>query len=815
MWQDVRHGARMLLKSPVFTLTIALTLGLGIGANAAVFSIVNALLLRPLPVADPLGLFILAVAHPGNDQPHAVSYADFVDYRDRAGVFSDLAAYEINFAGLSTENRADRIAVAYVTGNFFSMLGVGASPGRPVLPSEGATGGADPIVVLGRSYWKKRFNADPSAVGRRVLVNGRPFVVAGVVPEGFQGVYALVEFDAYLPLGMVSPVNAYKDLIEKRDNHDLHAIGRLKQGLTRAEAQARLDLVARQLEQQYPATNKAVRPVLIPERLARPEPNAGNSNPLVAGVFLFLVTLVLLVACVNVVNLLMVRATVRQRELAVRAALGAARGRLIRQMLTEGLLLAILGGLAGLTLGRWLSVMLMRIRIPADIPIRFEFGFDWRVFAYIAVTALGTGIFVGLIPALRASRADLNDVLREGGRSMAEGPGRHRLRSVLIVSQVAVSLVLLIAAGLFVRSVQRAQSVDLGFDPRHVLNISMDVSQLGLDEARGRAFYREVESRVRTLPGVESIAYAYSVPFGYYNSNDSVEAEDHPVPADQRKPSAAYNLVGPEYFRTLRIAIARGRGFTEQDDERGRRVAVVNEFMAHLLWPGQDPIGKRFRAANDGIWREVVGVTRTGKYRFIFEDPGPYYFEPLAQRYEPLRVLQIRTNGDPEAMAPMVEKEVRALNPDLPVYDVRSLEHTLDGPNGFFLLRMGAMFGGALGLLGLLLALVGIYGVVSYTAAQRTQEIGVRMALGAQRRDILALVVGQGFRLIATGLVLGVLAALALSRVLANLLFGISATDVATFISVPLLLGGMALVASYIPALRATRIAPSVALRNE
>jgi putative ABC transport system permease protein len=815
MWQDVRQGVRMLVKSPVFTVTIALTLGLGIGANAAIFSIVNALLLRPLPVADPSNLYILSVAHPGNDQPHGLSYADFVDYRDRAGVFSDLAAYDINFAGLSTDNRADRIAVAYVTGNFFSMLGVGASPGRPVLPSEGTTAGADAVVVLGRSYWKKRFNADASVVGRRVLVNGQPFVVAGVVPEGFHGVYALVEFDAYMPLAMMFPASAYKELVDKRENHELHILGRLRPGLTRTEAQARLNLIARQLEQQYPSTNKAVRALIIPEKLARPEPNAGNSNPLIAGIFLFLVTLVLLVACVNVVNLLMVRATVRQRELAVRAALGAGRARLVRQMLTEGLLLAILGALAGGVLGRWMSVLLTGIRIPADIPIRLEFGFDWRVFAYIAAIALGTGLFVGLIPALRASRTDLNEVLRQGGRSMAEGSGRHRFRSVLVVSQVAVSLILLIAAGLFVRSVQRAQSVDLGFDPRHVLTLSMDVSQLGLDEAHGRAFYQDVQARVRTLPGAELVTYAFSVPFGYYNSSEYVEAEDHPTPGDQPKPNAAYNVVGPEYFTMLKIPLVRGRAFTAQDDERGRRVAVVNEFMAKLLWPGKDPIGKRFKPANDPLWREVVGVTRTGKYRFIFEDPAPYYYEPIAQHYEALRVLQIRTTGDPEAMAPLVEKEVRALNPDLPVYDVRSLDHTLDGPNGFFLLRMGAMFGGALGLLGLLLALVGIYGVVSYTASQRTQEIGVRMALGAQRRDILALVVGHGFRLIAVGVVLGLLAALALSRVLSNVLFGISATDPATFITVPLLLGLMALIASYLPALRATRIAPSVALRNE
>jgi putative ABC transport system permease protein len=342
----------------------------------------------------------------------------------------------------------------------------------------------------------------------------------------------------------------------------------------------------------------------------------------------------------------------------------------------------------------------------------------------------------------------------------------------------------------------------------------MDVSQLGIEEARGRAFYRDVEARVRSLPGVESVTYAYSVPFGYYNSSEEVEAEDHPVPTDQPKPNAAYNLVGPQYFRTLQVPLVRGRAFTERDDERAPRVAIVNEHLARVLWPGEDAIGKRF-TTNAGPPREVIGVVRDGKYRSMFENPGSWFFEPAAQRYEPLRVLQVRTAGDPEAMAPAVEREIRALNPDLPLYDVRSLERTLEGPNGFFLLRMGALFAGALGLLGLILALVGIYGVVSYTAAQRTQEIGVRMALGAQRADILSLMLGQGLRVIAVGIALGVVASVALSRVLSNLLFGISSTDPATFAAVPLLLGVMAVVASYLPALRATRIAPSVALRNE
>ncbi len=815
LWQDVRLGLRVLGKSPSFTLAIALTLGLGIGANAAVFSIINTLLLRPLPVADPTNLYVVSVTHQDNEQPHQVSWADYVDYRDKAGVFSDLAAYEIGFAGLSADNRADRITVTHVTGNFFSMLGVRPAVGRLILPAEGQTYGADPVIVLGHTYWKKRFGGDPSVVGRHVLVNGQPFTIVGVVPEAFTGVYALVEFDAYMPFGMIFPEATFRELIARRENHELRVLGRLKPGVSLAQAQAGMELLSKQLEKQYPDTNKTVRARVIPEHLARPEPNAADSNPFVAGVFMLLVGLVLLVACVNVVNLLTVRATIRQRELAVRAALGAGRMRLVRQLLTESLLLSAAGGLAGAGIGRWVSGLVSRMQLPMDLPIRFDLSFDWRVFGYVALVALGTGLVVGLLPALRASRTDLNAALREGGRGMADGGSRQWVRSALVVAQVAVSLVLLVAAGLFVRSVRHAESVDLGFDPRHVLNASMDVSQQGYDEARGREFYREIEARVRTLPGIESVSYAYSAPFGYYNSAEYVEAEGQPVPPGQRRPSAGLNLVGPDYFQTMRIPIVKGRAFTLQDDERARPVAVVNELLAKKFWPGQDPIGKRFRMdGTDKRWLEVVGVTRTGKYNYIFEDPGLYFFAPIAQQYRPMRVLQVRTAGAPEALAPAIQREIRAVNPDLPVYDVRSMERMLQGPNGFFLLRIGALFGGALGALGLVLALVGIYGVVSYAASQRTQEIGVRMALGARRGDILRLVVGRGVILIGLGVVAGLAASFGVARLLSHLLFGISATDPVTFIAVPFLLGGMALVASYLPALRATRIDPMTALRE-
>ena len=769
-----------------------------------------------LAVSDPHNLYIVTTVHEENPDPHQVSWKDFVDYRDQSGVFSELSGYTIGFAGLAADNRADRIAVAYVTGNYFSMLGVRPGYGRLILPSEGHAFGADPVIVLGHSFWKQRFNGDPSIVGRTVQVNAKPFTVVGVVPEHFTGTYALVEFEAYMPRAMVPSEGDFRESMDRRDNHELRVLGRLKPGMSMGQAQAGLDVVSRQLERQYPDTNRTVRTRLIPEHLARPEPNSADSNPYVAGVFLLLVGLVLLVACVNVVNLLMVRATVRQREFAVRAALGAGRRRLVRHLLTESLVLSLVGGVLGAAIGRWLSGMVAGIPFPADIPVRFDLSFDWRVFTYIATIALGSGLIVGLLPAIRASRTDLNEVLREGGRGLAEGSTRHRLRSTLVIAQVAVSLVLLVAAGLLVRSVQRAQSVDLGFDHSQVLNLSMDVSQQGAGEARGHAFYREVEDRVRALPGVQSVSYAYSVPFGYYSAGELVEVEGKPVPADQRPPAVSYNVVGADYFDTLRIPLVRGRSFSVQDDEGASRVAIVNQLMADRMWPGENAIGRRFRMqGNDTSWMEVVGVSKDGKYNFIFQDPTMYFFVPMAQHYRAMRAMHVRTGGSPDALAPLVQKEIRALDPHLPIYDVRSMRRMLDGGNGFFLLHMGALFGGALGLLGLALALIGIYGVVSYSASQRTQEIGVRMALGAQRRDILRLVVGHGLALVGVGIVLGLAAAFGISRLMGSLLFGISATDPLTFVSVPLVLGAMAFVASYLPAFRATRVDPMRALRSE
>jgi predicted permease len=815
LWQDARLGLRTLFKAPLFTAAVVLTLGLGIGANAAVFTIVNRMLLKPLPVRDAGGLVVLAIQHEGNEDPHNLSWLDYQDYRQKSGAFEDLAAYDVNFVGLSADNRADRIAVTYVTSNYFSMLGVPPAFGRVLQPGDATEPGRDPVIILGHAYWAKRFNSDPSIVGRTVIINGQPFTVTGVVPAWFQGVYALVEFDAYMPLTM-KPADDYTTMITKRDEHSLHVIGRLKPGVSRAQAQAAASVLATQLEAQYPETNKTVRARVIPERLARPEANSADQTPVVAGIFLVLVGLVLLVACVNVINLIMVRATTRQREIAVRAALGAARGRLVRQMLTESVMLALLGGIAGAVVGRSLASLIGAIQLPGDLPFRFDLTFDWRVFGYIAAIALAAGVGVGLLPALRASRTNLNAVLREGGRGTSEGAGRQRARSTLVVAQVAVSLVLLVAAALFVRSVQNAESIDLGFDPSHVLNASVDVAQQGYDEAKGRAFFDELLRRAKALPGVQTASFAFSVPLGYYNSNAFLEIEGQPPSTKARRPVAGYNTVTPEYLDTLKPRMVKGRFISAQDDERGRKVAVINQVMAQRYWPNQDPIGKRFRSTDlKNDWLEVVGVVRNSKVQGIFSDPEGYFYVPMAQQYKSLRALQVRTAGDPAALAPLVAREIRALDPDLPVFDVLTMERMIQGPNGFFLLRMGAVFGAALGLLGLALALVGVYGVVSYAASQRTQEIGVRMALGASRSEILRLVLGRGLVLVGFGLAVGLAGAFGVSRLLSNFLFNVSSADPLTFVGVPLLLGTMALVASYIPAFRATRIDPAVALRAE
>jgi macrolide transport system ATP-binding/permease protein len=816
--QDIRYALRMLAKSPMLTVIIVLTLALGIGANTTIFGVVNGLLLRPLPVQSPNQIMILAGKLQGDTLGiFTLSYAQLVDFRKQSDVFSDLFGSRPELGGLSIGGKANQFFYCHVTGNYFSTLGLQPAVGRLFLPTEGEAGGKDPYIVLGYSYWQKRFGGDAGIIGKQALIDGEEATIIGVAPKGFQGTQFALDFDGYVPLNMMPAADA-ATFWSDRAARSLIVMGRLKTGVSLTKAQSSAKVVTGRLADQYPATDKGVEVRIIPERFARPQPFVNNDNivPFIAGIFLLLAGLVLLLACMNVANILLVRATMRQREMAIRAAMGASRGRLIRQLLTESIVLALFGGVGGLALGQWAGGAIAALLPPSRFPILLDFSFDWRVFAYAMSAALLTGILMGVWPALRGGLADINAVLHSGGRSDTAGASRHRVRGVLVMAQVAGSLVLLIVAGLFVRTLMRAQHAYLGFDADHVLNLTLDPKAMGYDETRTKTFYRDFEARARALPGVESASLAFSVPMGTVNDGSAVYVEGHTLPPGQQPPVVIFNHVDAPYFDTMRVPLLRGRGFRENDDEHAPLVAVVDQTMAHQFWPNEDPIGKQFslKSAN-GPWIEVVGVAADGKYVFIGWDKEAYFFVPLAQNSTSYRTLQLRTSVPPESLISVVQSQVRAMDPNMPVSDVETMRHSLSGGNGLFIFHVGAVLAAGLGLLGLTLAVVGVYGVVSFAASQRTREIGIRMALGANRRDILQLVLRQGLVLVIAGVVSGVVLAWALTRSMATLLVGVSPTDALTFSSATLLLAGIGLWACYAPARRAMQLDPMNALRYE
>lgn len=716
------------------------------------------------------------------------------------------------------QGKVEPVIYSYVSANFFQALGLKPAVGRLIYGAETEKRGAENVVVLGNAYWKKRFNGDPSIVGQQVKMNGHSVTVIGVAPEGFHGTYALVDMQAYLPFGMRTLwlTGNKDDYWNKRNDGDVKILGILKPGVSRQQAQVSANVVAQRLNQQFPETHKGNTYHLYPERLARPDPDPSNGMLIVGILFMVLAGMVLLLACSNVANIVLVRATARERELAVRTALGAARSRIVRQLLTESLLLAVMGALLGTLVGVWATRLISSIRIEvSDIPIRFDFSFDWRVFSFGLAIALITGLLVGLAPAWRAARSDFNTVLHEGSRGIL-GSGKSKVRNVLVVAQVAVSLVLLVVAGLFVRSSQNAEHTYLGFDPHNVLNLTMETRTIGFDQPRAEQFFREMEDRVRVLPGVESVSVAASVPMGYSNEASHVFPEGQTQASKEAAPSAFFNVVDPAYFPTMRIPLLRGRIFTDQDTAKTPRVAVVSEAMANKLWPGQDPVGKRFSdTAPSGPFLEVVGIIKQGKYTDPVDTTTMYYYQPIAQNFRSFVTLQLRTAASPEALISAVEQQIHSLAPGLPVTDVQTMEQSLGGVNGFFLFRMGSRFTVVLGLLGLVLAVVGVYSVISYAASQKTHEIGVRMALGAGRGDILKMVLRQGFVLVGAGLIAGLVLTFVAARGIVSLLVGVSPSDPITLISVALLLAAVGLVASYIPARRAMNVEPLRALKYE
>lgn len=814
--KDIRHGLRMLAKDPGFAVIAVLTLALGIGANTAIFSMADSLLLRPLPVKDASQLTLLAFRQKHGPLLTNFSIAEYRDLRAQTtDVLSNVIGYQFGIDGLKINGKADRVVINYVTGNYFSALGLTPALGRLIRPSEGETLGADPVIVLSYTYWETHLAGDPTVIGRKASVDGHPMTIIGVAPEGFHGLYPIADIQAYLPLGMAS-IEAYpSDFMTNRALRNVFVLGWPRAGVALPRAQAALNVVAQRLSQQYPDSDKDLSLEIYPELRSRPNPDPKNTVGIIAGLFLALAALVLVLACVNVANILLVRATVREREMAIRTALGAPRGTLIRQLLTESVLLALAGGIAGVMLGYWGSSAVSSVHLNTDLPVRLDFGFDWRVFSYAFAAALVTGLVVGIVPAVRASRANINDVLHRSGRGVVGG--RSRLRNALVMAQVGGSLTLLIIAGLFTRSLGEVQRTNLGFDPSHVVNLTMDPNEIGYTQEQGRAFYKTILERVRALPGVVSASAAASVPMGYYNNADDVLIEGYESPAGQPPPSSGYNVVSPDYFKTMKIPMLRGRTFTEADGEKAQYVALVNEAMAKHFWPTADPIGHRFTMVSEPKSPiHVIGIVKNSRYQGLSGPISDYFYVPVEQHYvsNSLETLQVRTAADPTTIIPELEQVIASVAPSLPVFDVNTMVQALNTLNGLLMFQIGAALAAVLGILGLVLAVVGVYGVISYAASQQTHEIGIRIALGAQRGNILRMIFRQGLLIVAVGLVLGIVAAIAAAKVVGNFLI-VSATDPVTYLTVSFLLAAVALLACYIPARRAMKVDPMVALRYE
>ena len=815
--QDIRYGLRALRKSPALTVIVAITIALGVGANTAMFSLVNGFLIRPLPVPSPDQITVLAIQEKNSPLGAlGFSYPEFASFRQQAAGSAEVFGQALarGFLGFSADGRTDRVSITAVSANYFSGLGVNPELGRLILPSDGESPGGQPVVVLGFSFWQKRFGGDRSVIGRQVRIDGKPVEIIGVVPKQFHGSFSIFEMDGYVPFSFSFSGGAGANFWSDRNMRLILAMERLKPGVSLSQAQSLFDVISQQQAEQYPATDKGFSVRVLPERQSRPIPYANNSFLLISALFLVLSAIILLLACTNVMNILMARASSRMPELAIRTSLGGSRVRLVRQMLTETMLLVMLGGTLGVLLGMWASGLTGAIH-PSGLPLQLDFGFDWPVFAYAFALVLVTGIFVGLVPALNATRADVNAVLHQGGTIGARG-GRHEAREDLMVLQVAGSLTLLIVAGLFVRSLQSAEHMELGFDPNHVLNVTLDPKQDDYNEAQTREFYHELEAKIRAMPGVQSAALTSSVPISTFPSGQKIYVENRLVVPDRPVPVILYDRIDPGYFETMSIPVLLGRGFLDSDNEAAPLVAVINQTMANRLWPGEYPIGKRFSIKSEaGPFLEVVGIARDSKYQSISEDAEPHFYIPLEQNYTSLRILQVRSQVAPALLTGQIERQIRELNPEITIVDIRTMTESLKGATGFFIFRLGASLAAFMGTLGLMLAVVGVYGMVSYSAGRRTKEIGVRIALGATPRQILAMVVGQGMRVVILGVFAGILAAWGVTRLMTHLLVGVTNSDAGVYLGVSIALSIVALIAIYIPARRAAKVDPIVALRYE
>jgi putative ABC transport system permease protein len=807
--QDLRYGFRMLVKRPGFTVIAVLALALGIGANTAIFSVVNAVLLRPLPYKDPQRIVAVWETNPqlGAEMRNRneVAMGNFLDWRAQNQTFERMGALTYANANLTGGGEPERLQSMVVTTDLFDVLGVQPALGRSFRPEEENV--ASPrVVVLSHGLWQRRFGADPTVVGRTLTINGNQVTVVGVMPQGFQLQFPTsMQVEMWLPM-RIDPAAT----VEARNFHYLYVLARLKDGVSLEQSQAGMNSIAGQLQQQYPETNagKGAHVVSLHKQLV------GNVQPYLYVLFAA-VGFVLLIACANVANLLLARVAARHKEVAIRIALGASRWRLIRQLLTESILLASVGGLLGLLLAYW-GIDLLVALTPGDVPRLNEIGLHAPVFIWTLLVSILTGVLFGLAPALQASKPDLNESLKESGRSSA-GLERSRLRNLLVVSEVALALVLLVCAGLMIKSFMRLQQVSPGFEPKNLLTMNISLSRQKYPEAqKANGFYNQLFERVRAVPGVESVGGIDPLPLSDSNGTTSFVVEGGPMLAQADRPEVGERSITPDYFQTMRIPILKGRAFTEQDRENTPRALIVNEALARRYWPNEEVLGKRLGFEDDAskqVWWEIVGVVGNVKHERLDAEAKPELFFPYGQSPRNFMSLVVRTSSDPSMMITGVRDQVLAIDKDQPVFDIKTMEQRLSksvAQSRFIMLLLGVF-----SALALILAAVGIYGVMAYVVSLRTHEIGIRMALGAQSRDVLWMVVRQGMTLTLIGVAIGLVAAFALTRLMSSLLYGVTATDPLTFITVALVLSMVALLAIFIPARRATRVDPMEALRYE
>ncbi len=807
---DLRYALRMLVKSPVFSAAAILTLALGIGLNAASFSAVKALLLDPLPgVERPERLVQLYRSWPGLTYG-STSIPHYRDLRDRTDeVFESVAAWKFAPLSLSADGRSERLMGLMVSANFFQTLGAEPALGRPFLPEVESEGpGAHPVVVLGHGFWRTRFGGDPGVVGRTVTLNGAPFEVVGVAPPGFEGPINIAAPPIYVPLIMTPVIEPGSDDLEARGSNSMTAVARLRDGVTLERAEEALQAFLLQLREEMPeAYAEQVGTTVVRQSEAGIHPSFRGAQVGMSTVVMAVVALLLLIACVNVANLFLARARERRREIGLRLSLGATRGRIVRQLLTESLLFSLLAGAAGLGLAH-LSVGLLEVfRPPIDGPWRLDVPLDGTVLLFTLGVSVTAGLLFGLAPALQSMRADTISAVK----GQAEGgAGRSPMSRGLVVVQMALSILLLVSAGLFLRALQSATSMDPGFDdPGNLVMASMDPGLQGYDEVRARAFYDRLLEEARALPAVRDAALVDFAPLGLNASDRGVRIPGYEF-AEGEGRTVHYAHVSEGYFETLGIDLVEGRGFTPRDDAAGEPVLVVNQAFASRFWPGESPLGKTVEVAGS---RRVVGVTETGKYGSLGEAPTPFMYFPHRERFRTGMTLVARTAGNAGNALAGLRSVVREADAQLPLYDVRTMENHL----GIALLpaRIGGSVLGLFGVLGLLLAAVGVYGVMAYSVSRRTREMGIRVALGADRGTVLKLVVGEGLKLTLLGTAVGLAAAAGASRLVAGLLYDVRPLDPAAFLGVPLVLVAVATLAVWLPARRAARVDPMGALKTD